>query len=388
MKQQEIFKKIGTILKELNEQYDYLQSQEPAFNDLELELFAANAHFLTEHTEILRKLSQPVAAAAKPVSLFDAPPMQHEPAAERVIHHHDNLPVDEDIAESFAAPLPQLAESDVVYDPVEIPAEPVSVKEEELAPVVDIEPEPEPTAIIQEEPIITQVAETVVEPSPEPQVSIEPVQQDFYSFTRQEPEVSSSRHDFSISSHSEETSIAEPVPPVYMPAEEPKAEPTFVAPEPVVEAPEPAPVKEEALQPEPFKPEPVASQPTPVAEQPVVPNLFTQSHPQPAAEEPVLTLNQRLSAQLQGNNTASALHGQPITDLKSAISLNDKLLFVKDLFNGYSLAYSEAIELVNRCKTFEEADRFLKVNYVTKNNWEGKPTTVQKLYTLLHKRFQ
>ena len=57
MKQQEILKKIGNILKELNEQYEYLNAEDVHLNDLELELFAANAKFLTDHTEILRKIN-------------------------------------------------------------------------------------------------------------------------------------------------------------------------------------------------------------------------------------------------------------------------------------------------------------------------------------------
>ncbi len=57
MKQQEVFKKTGAIIKELNEQYEYLQSTADNLNDLELELFVANTHFLKDHAEILRKLN-------------------------------------------------------------------------------------------------------------------------------------------------------------------------------------------------------------------------------------------------------------------------------------------------------------------------------------------
>src|ERR1700754_2050897 len=57
MKQKEVFKKIGGIIQELSEQYDYLQTTVDNLNDLELELFVANAHFLTDHIEILCKLN-------------------------------------------------------------------------------------------------------------------------------------------------------------------------------------------------------------------------------------------------------------------------------------------------------------------------------------------
>jgi len=104
-----------------------------------------------------------------------------------------------------------------------------------------------------------------------------------------------------------------------------------------------------------------------------------------------LSLNERLSAQRKagGGNPLTTVGGggERISDIKSAISLNDKLLFIKDLFNGYSLAYSEAIELLNRYDDFSAADGFLKTNYAQKNNWADKPETVDKLYAILRKRF-
>ncbi|WP_353195261.1 hypothetical protein [Parapedobacter defluvii] len=108
-----------------------------------------------------------------------------------------------------------------------------------------------------------------------------------------------------------------------------------------------------------------------------------------------LSLNERISAQRRGETTTgvhpllSAQRGETerIADIKSAISLNDKLLFIKDLFNGYSLAYSEAIELLNRYDDFASADAFLQANYAQKNNWADKPVAVDKLYAVLRKRF-
>lgn len=117
-----------------------------------------------------------------------------------------------------------------------------------------------------------------------------------------------------------------------------------------------------------------------------------------AVEEPKptrpLTLNEMLQQQRRAGFAQSpAATTQPlksqekVVDLKSIINLNDKLLFIKDLFNGYSLAYSEAIELLNRYSTFAEADVFLQTNYALKNNWSEKPQTVEKLYAILRKKF-
>jgi hypothetical protein len=99
-----------------------------------------------------------------------------------------------------------------------------------------------------------------------------------------------------------------------------------------------------------------------------------------------LTINQRMSAQL--NKTAGReQQAQPIHDLKQAITLNDKLLYTKDLFNGYNLAYSEAIDILNRYNSFDEAEKFLKANYAVKNAWETKQATADKFYKLVKRRY-
>lgn len=114
-----------------------------------------------------------------------------------------------------------------------------------------------------------------------------------------------------------------------------------------------------------------------------------------------LTLNEILKQQrssTRGETVTSVVTGtvntspakgnaDKVNDLKTAISLNDKLVFIRELFNGYSLAYSEAIELLNRYTTFAEADAFLQTNYALKNNWADKPQTVEKLYAILRRKF-
>lgn len=174
------------------------------------------------------------------------------------------------------------------------------------------------------------------------------------------------------------------------------------------------PTASEIVQPELFQPiieEPVEEEPLPPVTTPetFVPTervetaaVVEREEKEEVVEEKTapsrpLTLNEILQQQRQANVTSSApvaasvsqvgTATERITDLKSSISLNDKLLFIKDLFNGYSLAYSEAIELLNRYATFGEADAFLQTNYALKNNWADKPLTVDKLYAILRKKY-
>ncbi|MFM6976145.1 MAG: hypothetical protein ACKOW2_04790 [Sphingobacteriaceae bacterium] len=98
------------------------------------------------------------------------------------------------------------------------------------------------------------------------------------------------------------------------------------------------------------------------------------------------TVNDLMAGRLEVN-LASKLGSEPIADLKSIISLNDKLVFIKDLFSGYSLAYQEAIDTLNRSADFKSADEYLQANYVGQYKWSEKTKTVDKFYELLNRRF-
>lgn len=398
MKQQEVFKKIGNIIKEIKDQYDYLSADHNSINDLELELFVANAHFLTDHLEVLRKLNkqnqlaalpaykeeikeEPVVRDPEPTPAFASPPAAEtfaapviELPAEMPVHEHeDNLPI-----------VPQAAQEQNFFEPV------VQQHEPELPPATeDYELPAHPGKHVEQTPHplsagfdLDKKTDTDDGPAPHIDLSDAGSDRDSYSFIRREPEVI--RHELNIDEADlydeaeEETHTPvvphEPAPQVTTPHVHPASQPE--PPQaPVYKAPEPsAPVEEKPVYETPKPIEPASPQPG-------------YQQPAPAAEEEkVLTINQRISAQLS-QQTQSPLNTQKITDLKSAITLNDKLMFVKDLFNGYSLAYSEAIEILNRFNNFDDAERFLKTNYYTKNNWEGKLATVEKFYDLLRRRF-
>src|ERR1700756_3559750 len=83
MKQKEVFKKIGGIIQELSEQYEYLKAVNEDLNDLELELFAANAHFLTDHIEVLCKLNLQSQGGKRPAAeKVEKPEKEEKPGKE------------------------------------------------------------------------------------------------------------------------------------------------------------------------------------------------------------------------------------------------------------------------------------------------------------------
>ncbi|MVN92856.1 hypothetical protein [Mucilaginibacter aquatilis] len=464
MKQQEILKKIGNILKELNEQYEYLQAQEAHINDLELELFAANAKFLTDHNEILRKIN------AQYLNVIPALPEHQEPAQ---LNFDNNMPQEAASSVTETNILPPLFEDAVTYqddnaddqphqDEVEIEtlhhehnanesttheveSEPFYFMNDDKA-VSDKQPEEYADNASVEQPIILPAS---TEHNDEHNIAIEPAyEHNEFSFVRNQPQVSEEPHAFELqSSYSTEETTAPPhvdltavddethaekareeqrIPETYESILEKYGQP--LSSQPVESAS--TNVDSNYQSPEEFnhaeQPEASSHQTSkfeeetantfaerevtvPIAEEKAsVLQDNTQQHTEepktfhtqtPAAnhrepEAQPLSLHERLAAQLRGESVSNAsTQPQPaqqqsaVTDVKSAINLNDRMLFVKELFNGYGMAYNEAIEILNRCKNFEEADKFLKMNYVTKNHWTEKPSTVDKFYAVLRRRF-
>ena len=332
MHQKEIFKKIGAIIAELTEQYQYLSENPEQLNDLELELFAANSDFLAEHVKVLKKINlsavpKHVDTQPKVTPVVSAGPTTEQSAitakvAEPSIEHVKEEPTEVPVTASIPEP--------VQKQPVHEDTAQEQLVQEGAAlqnpiPQNPVHQEPAQEQHVPEQPFSEQQQEPHTQPEPQPEVH------SYASFSEDKPAV----------------------------AEAPVT--------PVIESPEPV-VREVVI------PEKVAS-----VEVPVQPEPVQQAAP---------TLNDIIFAQrMQGNTPEPQYNKQPISDLKSAINLNDKLLFIKDLFNGYSLAYSEAIELLNRFDSFSVAETFLKANYAVKNNWASKQSTVDKFYDILNRRY-
>jgi hypothetical protein len=67
MNDKEIFKKVGAILSEINDQYQYLSRSPGSVNEFEIELMLANAKFLGDHVEILQRYYHSAAVSANEV---------------------------------------------------------------------------------------------------------------------------------------------------------------------------------------------------------------------------------------------------------------------------------------------------------------------------------
>ena len=59
----------------------------------------------------------------------------------------------------------------------------------------------------------------------------------------------------------------------------------------------------------------------------------------------------------------TAMPGTPVKNVISAISLNDRVLFINTLFKEDPMAFQEAIAAFNGMASFDEAEEYVQTNY-------------------------
>ena len=88
----------------------------------------------------------------------------------------------------------------------------------------------------------------------------------------------------------------------------------------------------------------------------------------------------------EDNSLAAKLQQNPIHDLKSAIGINDKFLFVNELFGGSMEKYNKSIENLNDLKTLNGAMIYLNELKI-ELQWNSSNEAYQKLKDLVSKKF-
>jgi hypothetical protein len=139
-------------------------------------------------------------------------------------------------------------------------------------------------------------------------------------------------------------------------------------------------------------PEPGAQEPpvTPPAPEPVPDKIPQQEKPQKIAFDLFsngagITLADRLR-EGQDKSLADKLQENKVVDLRTTIGINDKFLFINELFEGNMRIYDEVILKLNSAVTMAQADLLmldLKIAY----NWDSESPTVKKFVELVRRKF-
>jgi hypothetical protein len=120
-------------------------------------------------------------------------------------------------------------------------------------------------------------------------------------------------------------------------------------------------------------------------------DIPTLAH-QPGAKEIndiVATGNKSLNDKLGTGNTelGETLKETPIKDLRKAIGINDRFVFVNELFRGDEAMYERSIKTINAFAIYPEAEYWINRELKVKIGWNENKEAVKHFYQLVKRRF-
>jgi len=138
----------------------------------------------------------------------------------------------------------------------------------------------------------------------------------------------------------------------------------------------------------------LAQQPvTPPPSQPVQQQAPTTSVP-PAAR--ATEVNQAAGASAPSVNDllkapvielSEKLNEGAVKDLRKAIGINDRFLYINELFRGDEVMYERSIKTINSFAIFPEAEYWIRRELKTKLGWDDNEPIVKQFYQLVRRRF-
>jgi hypothetical protein len=273
-------------------------------------------------------------------------------------------PVQEAVQPVVPTPTPE-PQLQAAPEPVqEVVPEPAPVQE--MVPELAVEPEPAPVHEVEPEPVQEVKVELAPEKEPEP-VAAPKAEAEAVQAVKAEP-----IPDILSFLDTTEAPVEEDVPQTeLLPSTEHRIEEEkevtpvrVVAPDPVVPAPAPAPVVPEV---------PSSSG-----------NLFSEESVVVTRPQTKRSLNDLLGQ--EDNSLAAKFQHSHIDDLSKAISLNDKFLYIKELFKGKGEDFGKAIQKLNACRNSDEA--FQTIDMLKKYySWDTTSSAYLALCDLVRRKF-
>lgn len=98
------------------------------------------------------------------------------------------------------------------------------------------------------------------------------------------------------------------------------------------------------------------------------------------------SLNDTVAA-AQNEHTIGRMMGQrSLESLRVGIGLNDKFLFVNELFQGSMQNYEDALEKLDHCHSLQEAKTYL-LSLADSHAWNTRPETAELFNALVNRRY-
>ena len=119
-----------------------------------------------------------------------------------------------------------------------------------------------------------------------------------------------------------------------------------------------------------------------------IPTL-SQQHSLKEINEAVAIQQESLNDRLKQSRRelAETLKETPIRDLRKAIGVNDRFVFISELFRGDEAMYERSIKTINGFNIYAEAEYWINRELKTKIGWDDSRDIVKHFYKLVKRRF-
>ena len=98
------------------------------------------------------------------------------------------------------------------------------------------------------------------------------------------------------------------------------------------------------------------------------------------------SINDKLKSGSQAE-LGSVLKATPVKELRKAIVVNDRFVFINELFRGDEPMYERSIKTINNFRILPEAEYWMERELKIKLGWDDSRDTVQHFYQLVRRRF-
>ena len=97
------------------------------------------------------------------------------------------------------------------------------------------------------------------------------------------------------------------------------------------------------------------------------------------------SLNDKLKEEVK--EIGHFLTDSPVRDLKKAIGINDRYVFISELFRGDETMYERSIKTINSFRIFPEAEYWIERELKVKLGWDDNKEITRHFYQLVKRRF-
>lgn len=99
--------------------------------------------------------------------------------------------------------------------------------------------------------------------------------------------------------------------------------------------------------------------------------------------------NESLNDRLKQGKTELVEHlkHEPIKDLRKGIGINDRFVFISELFRGDEAMYERSIKTINSFNIYPEAEHWINRELVVKLGWDRDSELTKHFYHLVRRRF-